>query len=91
MYAQTNIKMTNDWTSDSINSNKNANNVSYEDYMSECIVKNITYIREPTSTHLNDNMKNQLALSVEKIGKLVTVILKMVDQVLLSNIQVLIF
>ena len=83
--------MTNDWTSDSINSNKNANDSSYEDYMSECIVKNITYIREPTSTHLNDNMKNQLALLVEKIGKLVTVILKMVDQVLLSNIQVLIF
>ena len=24
--------MTNDWTSDSINSNKNANNGSYEDY-----------------------------------------------------------
>ena len=32
MYAQINIKMTNDWTSDSINSNKNANDGSYEDY-----------------------------------------------------------
>ena len=59
--------------------------------MSECIVKNITYIREPTSTHLNDNMKNQHALLVEEIGKLVTMILKMVDQVLLSNIEGLLF
>ena len=36
-------------------------------------------------------MKNQHALLVEEIGKLVTMILKMVDQVLLSNIEGLLF
>ena len=30
----------------------------YENYkMSECIIKNITYIRKPAWTYLNDNMK----------------------------------
>ena len=51
----------NDRTSDSINSDKNTNDGSYEDCkMSGCIIKNTTYIRKTTWTHLNDNMKEQL-------------------------------
>ena len=63
----------NGWTSDSINSNKNANNGLHEDYkMSECIINNITYIRKSTLTHLNDNMKEQLVLLVRGLGKLIS-------------------
>ena len=63
----------NDWTSDSINSNKNASNGLYEDYkMSECILNNITYIRKSTLTHLNDSMKQQLVLLVGELGKLIS-------------------
>ena len=63
----------NDRTSNSINSNKNVNDGSYEGYkMSECIIKNITYIRKPTWTHLNDNMKEQLVLLAEELGKLIS-------------------
>ena len=63
----------NGWTSDSINSNKNANNGLHEDYkMSECIINNITYIRKSTLTHLNDNMKEQLVLLVRELGKLIS-------------------
>ena len=40
--------------------------------MSECIIKNITYIRKPTWTHLNDNMKEQLVLLAEELGKLIS-------------------
>ena len=63
----------NGWTSDSINSNKNANNGLHEDYkMSECIINNITYIRKSTLTHLNDNMKEQLVLLAGELGKLIS-------------------
>ena len=63
----------NDRTSDSINSNKNANDGLYEDYkMSECIINNITYIRKSTLTHLNDNMKEQLVLLAGELGKLIS-------------------
>ena len=66
-------KYINDRTSDSINSNKNANNGLYEDYkMSECIINNITYIRKSTLTHLNDNMKEQLVLLAGELGKLIS-------------------
>ena len=40
--------------------------------MSECIIKNITYIRKPTWTHLNDNMKEQLVLLAEELDKLIS-------------------
>ena len=51
----------NDRASDSINNNKNKNDGSYEDCkMSECIIKNFTYIGKTTWTHLNDNMNKQL-------------------------------
>ena len=51
----------NDRTSGSINNNKNTNDGSYEDCkMSECIIKNFTYIGKTTWTHLNDNMNKQL-------------------------------
>ena len=64
----------NDWTSDSINSNKNTINGSYQDYkMSKCITKNITYFRKPSWSHLNGNMKEQLVLLGEELGKLITI------------------
>ena len=45
----------------------------YEDYkMSECIIKNITHIRKPAWTYLNDNMKQQLVLLAEELGKLIS-------------------
>ena len=45
----------------------------YENYkMSECIIKNITYIRKLAWTYLNDNMKQQLVLLAEKLGKLIS-------------------
>ena len=66
-------KYINDRTSDSINSNKNANDGLYGGYkMSECIINNITYIRKSTLTHLNDNMKEQLVLLVRELGKLIS-------------------
>ena len=40
--------------------------------MSQCIIKNITYIRKPTWTHLNDNMKEQLVLLAEELDKLIS-------------------
>ena len=63
----------NDRTSDSINSNKNANDGLYGGYkMSECIINNITYIRKSTLTHLNDSMKEQLVLLLGELGKLIS-------------------
>ena len=40
--------------------------------MSECIINNITYIRKPTLTHLNDNIKKQLVLLAGELGKLIS-------------------
>ena len=66
-------KYINDRTSDSINSNKNANDGLHGGYkMSECIINNITYIRKSTLTHLNDSMKEQLVLLLGELGKLIS-------------------
>ena len=40
--------------------------------MFECIRKTITHIRKTISTHLNNNMKEQLVLLAGELGKLIS-------------------
>ena len=40
--------------------------------MAECIIRIITYIRKTTCANLNSNMKEQLVLLAEELGKLIS-------------------